>query len=133
MYSIEFSSSKFLPYLPEECQTNPGVYGFELAYWLSQVLLKRGIVTSYPVSEDWGWLIEYLDGDAEITLGCSSVADEGEGYRNQPIIWRIFIRQQLSLLQRLKGRSESAMVKELSQAVRAALEAEGVQIHAEED
>ena len=40
MSRIEFSSTKFLPYLPESCQVNPGVYGFELASWLSLALAK---------------------------------------------------------------------------------------------
>jgi hypothetical protein len=53
MWTVEFSSAKFLPYLPEDCQPNPGAYGFELALWLSQELAKRQIYTSYPVGEDW--------------------------------------------------------------------------------
>ena len=31
MWAIEFTSDKFRPYLPEDSQVNPGVYGFELA------------------------------------------------------------------------------------------------------
>lgn len=58
MPEIEFTSAQFLPYLPEDAQVNPGAYGFELAQWLSQALSRCGIVTSYPVSEDWGWLLE---------------------------------------------------------------------------
>lgn len=57
MWRIEFSSAEFLPYLPEQAQANPGVYGFELAQWLSRALAERGVVTSYPIGEDWGWLI----------------------------------------------------------------------------
>jgi len=55
----EFVSGKFSPILPDECQVNPGVYGAELAYWLGGELAKRGVVTSYPQYEDWGWYLEF--------------------------------------------------------------------------
>src|SRR5690606_27273095 len=65
MWRIEFISSEFRPYLPEQCQANPGVYGFELAQWLSMALAEQGLATSYPLGEDWGWFIEYLDDERE--------------------------------------------------------------------
>lgn len=81
MQRFEFESAKFLPYLPEDCQANPGAYGFELALWLSQALMRQGLPTSYPLGEDWGWFIEYIAGDAEFMIGCGSQADEGDGYK----------------------------------------------------
>ena len=56
---VEFQSDRFAPILPEESQVNPQVYGAELAFWLTSELATRGIVTSYPIAEDWGWLLEY--------------------------------------------------------------------------
>ena len=56
----EFVSVRFERILPDECQVNPGVYGAELAFWLCTELAKRGIVTSYPQNEDWGWYIEFI-------------------------------------------------------------------------
>jgi hypothetical protein len=56
---VEFHSDRFAPILPEESQVNPQVYGAELAFWLTSELAKQGIVTSYPIAEDWGWLLEY--------------------------------------------------------------------------
>ncbi len=55
-----FTSVKCEPILPEDCQVNPGVYGAELAYWLCTELGKKGIGTSYPQNEDWGWYIEFI-------------------------------------------------------------------------
>ncbi len=49
MTRIVFYSAQFLPYLPESCQVNPGAYGFELALWLSNALIRFDIVTSYPL------------------------------------------------------------------------------------
>ena len=58
-WGIEFSSAKFLPTLPEDCQPNRGVYGFELALRLAQALCRQGIVTGCPCVEDWGWCLDY--------------------------------------------------------------------------
>lgn len=129
MWQIEFTSAEFLPRLPESCQGNPGVYGFELAWWLAQALAEQGIVTSYPLGEDWGWLIEYVDAsEREFTIGCASMADEGEGYHQQAIQWSVFIRPHTSLAQRWRGISFQEPVQQLGQAITAALRGKGVEI-----
>ena len=128
MWHIEFSSAEFLPYLPEACQANPGAYGFELALWLSQALAERGLATSYPLGEDWGWFIEYLEGETEVMVGCSSVAEEGEGYRGQPITWGIFVKPRRSLKQRLQGRSADVPTARLTEAIEAALASRGIAV-----
>ncbi|MGZ8215910.1 hypothetical protein [Methylomagnum sp.] len=128
MWQAEFSSDKFLPYLPEECQANPGVYGFELACWLARALAKRGVVTSYPLGEDWGWLIEYSHGEIEFTIGCASLADEGEGYAGEAIQWRVFVRPHLTFKQRLKGGLPDGAAQHLTQAIIDALAAEGISV-----
>ena len=58
--SARFESEHFAPVLPEDCQVSPGVYGAELAFWVSAELARSGIATSYPNSEDWGWFIEFM-------------------------------------------------------------------------
>ena len=63
--AVEFESDLFKPFLPEDAQVNPQVYGAELAFWLSRALAERGVVTSYPNYEDWGWFIEYTSPDDE--------------------------------------------------------------------
>jgi hypothetical protein len=127
MWRIEFSSPKFLPLLPEDCQGNPGVYGFELAWWLAQALAKNGVVTSYPLGEDWGWLIEHITPEgAEFTIGCSSMAEEGDGYTGKAITWSVFIRPHISLKQRLKGHTHEAQVQQLGLQVLAVLKQGGI-------
>ena len=129
MWRIEFTSSEFLPALPEECQGNPGVYGFELAFWLAKMLAAQGVVTSYPLGEDWGWMIEYSNpAKVEFTIGCSSMAEESEGYRGLPIQWSIFIRPHTSIRQRLKGVSHDAEVERLGHAVATALANAGIEV-----
>ncbi len=83
--SVEFDSDLFKPFLPEDSQVNPYVYGAELAFWLSKQLAKKGVVTSYPNFEDWGWFIEYItDLEDEYWLCCGN----REGKNNK---WRCFL------------------------------------------
>lgn len=74
---MAFSSVLFKPFLPDACQVNPQVYGAELAYWLARQLALKGVATSYPNCEDWGWFLEYITnaGD-EYWLCCSNVCGE---------------------------------------------------------
>ncbi|MCQ8105537.1 hypothetical protein NP590_15605 [Methylomonas sp. SURF-2] len=82
-----FKSALFSPLLPEHCQVNPEVYGAELAFWLCSELARRGIATSYPNSEDWGWFIEFLPGSgAEFAVHCCNV----EGRRDE---WLLSLRR----------------------------------------
>src|SRR5687767_7728831 len=84
---VEFRSQRFSPILPEDSQVNPHVYGAELAYWLCAELASRGVVTSYPVAEDWGWLIEYsADTGSEFAVHCGNV----EGARDH---WLLSLRR----------------------------------------
>jgi hypothetical protein len=110
MTRFEFESDRFLPQLPESAQVNPGAYGFELAWWLAQRLQELGIETSYPLGEDWGWLIEHVDeGDDEFTIGCGSTAGHGDGYLGKPVTWSIFVRPRRvtgGLLSLFRGRKE---------------------------
>lgn len=127
MSRIEFSSTQFLPYLPESCQVKPGVYGFELACWLSRTLTKSGFATRYPSSEDGGWYIEYLEGEAEIMIGCGCQVEEGDGYKGEPVVWHIFVLQNLSLQQCLKGVEVPDLDLQLTNVILSALRSEGIE------
>jgi hypothetical protein len=132
MWRIEFSSDKFPPYLPENAQQNPGVYGFELAHWLSIQLAGRQVATGYPVGEDWGWFINYFEDDMEIMIGCGSESKRGDGYTGGPIKWRVFVRQPQSLKQKLKGLRTSPKVEEIARVVVSVLEDAGIQFSLKE-
>ncbi|MCZ8255182.1 MAG: hypothetical protein O9327_05920 [Polaromonas sp.] len=133
MTRIEFESELFLPKLPESSQNNPGAYGFELAWWLAQRLQEAGIETSYPLGEDWGWLIEHIDEhDAEFTIGCGSTAEHGEGYLGKPVTWSVFVRPHRvsgGLLGLFRGKADSgpvATAEKLQAAIEKALSTAGV-------
>ena len=68
---VDFHSDAFAPVLPEDSQVNPEVYGAELAFWLCTELAKRGVVTSYPEYEDWGW---YIDTSLSLVLNLPYIA-----------------------------------------------------------
>ena len=134
MWRITFTTDKFLPVLPEECQTNPGAYGFELALWLAQSLLTRSIVTSYPESEDWGWFIEFADeGEIEFQIGCTSTASHGDGYRGKPIEWSVFIKPYTSIRDRLKGVTHTKEVNRLGNQIVELLHAIGAALRLESE
>lgn len=101
--SVDFESSMFAPYLPEDAQVNPGVYGAELASWLSRQLAERGMPTSYPQSEDWGWFIEYRTEDEEEYWLCCANRD---GARDK---WRCYLEPKAKgFFGRHKAPAESA-------------------------
>ena len=83
----EFTSAEFRPFLRDEDQVNPGVYGAELAFWLASELAKREVFTTYPNSEDWGWYIEYITPDgAEFAVHCGNM-------REVPDRWGLHLRR----------------------------------------
>jgi hypothetical protein len=92
MWRIEFEADRFLPFLPEECQSNPGVYGFELSVWVARTLAAGNLSITYSLQEDWGWLLQ--SGNDEFIIGCSSVCGEGDGYVGRSITWSIFVDSQ---------------------------------------
>lgn len=113
--SVAFDSELFKPFLPEDSQVNPQVYGAELAFWLAKQLAVKGVVTSYPNYEDWGWFIEYItDSNDEYWLCCGN----REGADNQ---WLCYLNPKAKgLFGRYKARVENA--KPLLDALRAVLD-----------
>jgi hypothetical protein len=127
MWRIEFSSAKFLPTLPAACQSNPGVYGFELALWLAQELGRRGIATSYPAPEDWGWLIEYnLPEESSFLIGCASMCGPHDGYDGEALDWSIVIEEHRSMKQRIRNLSSRGELEVLSGHIIGILEQERI-------
>jgi hypothetical protein len=128
LWRIEFSSSKFLPTLPEACQATPGTYGFELALWLAQGLCRQGIVTGYPNSEDWGWCLEYDSADGiNFLIGCCSRSQAGAGYTGVAVCWSIVIRERLTLERRIRKVSHQAELEALGQCIVELLRAEQIE------
>ncbi|KAF1081789.1 MAG: hypothetical protein GQF41_1429 [Candidatus Rifleibacterium amylolyticum] len=81
---VDFKSDIFKPFLSDDAQVNPGRLGAELAWWLSRELAQKGVETSYPQYEDWGWYLEYVADDNEYWLCCGNVDGEDS-------LWRVYL------------------------------------------
>jgi hypothetical protein len=128
IWRIEFSSAKFLPTLPEDCQASPGTYGFELALWLAQSLCRHGVITGYPNSEDWGWCLEYEPADgANFMIGCCSQCQAGAGYAGSAVGWSVFIRERRSMERRIRNLSNQAALEALGERIVGLLRAEHIE------
>ena len=128
VWRIEFSSTKFLPTLPEACQAGPGAYGFELALWLAQSLCRHGIVTSYPNGDDWGWCLDYQPSDElSFVIGCASLSRPGAGYDGQPVSWSVFVHERRGLERRIRNVSNQAALEALGGRIVELLRAEQIE------
>ena len=118
----ELRSEKFTPFLPEDSQVNPGIYGAELAYWLAKKLAIRGVVTSYPEYEDWGWYLNYATSDGgEFAIHCANI----DGVANR---WLLSLRRYSGkLFGRGKPSFERATI--LVNAIHEVLVEEGIELH----
>lgn len=84
---VELRTDRFAPFLPDDAQVNPGVYGAELAYWMARKLASRGVITSYPQCEDWGWYLDYVTNDgAKFAIHCGNV----DGVQD---VWLVSLRR----------------------------------------
>lgn len=100
--TVDFYSDMFRPFLPAESQVNPGRYGAELAYWLARQLAQRGIFTSYPQDEDWGWHIDYTTDDGDTYRLCCGNVDQTQDK------WRCYLRPESRKFGRKAAHAEGA-------------------------
>jgi hypothetical protein len=124
MRMLVFRSDLFKPYLPDDCQVNPNVLGFELAHWLSRELAARGSVTSYPNAEDWGWFVEFSDDGHEYMICCSGSLEDEE-YE-----WRVYVTQPKRLFRKS---ADGPAAPRMLQRIRLALEGAAIAVDQEED
>ena len=125
MNMLVFTSDRFRPYLPDECQVNPNVLGFELAEWLARELARRGLITSYPNYEDWGWFLEGDEAGVEYMICCSG-ADEGDGRFE----WRVFVSHPKKLFGK---RPDDSVGEQVLQRVHKALDEAGITVTTEKE
>lgn len=107
--AVNFTSSHFQIDAREEERTNPGVYGFALAHWLSDRFREKGLVAKEVVPEDWGWCVVLKTKPVRVNLAISNV--DGSSTR-----WRVFVFAERGFLQFTRGandlKQEVASVRE---------------------
>lgn len=123
LWTLEFATDRFRPFLPEPRQVSEDLYGFELATWLAQALAEQNVLTSYPHGEEFGWFIEYpAESGQEITIGCASHGPT-MGY---PTRWRVFARQRRKAQKTARQGGDDAGPL-LQNAILSVLAAEGIE------
>jgi hypothetical protein len=99
---ILFKTSRFNLSRVGEHFTNPCCFGEDLAAWLRIELANNGVEAGLPGQEDWGWYLQVkYDGNAYF-LGMSGNAEENSTNVNDGE-WRIIVKKNLSIWQRISG------------------------------
>src|ERR1700683_2257094 len=73
---------------------NPCCFGEDLAVWLQGILVERGIQTSAPGQEDWGWHLKARLGNDSYFLAMSGNSENGATDFGE---WRIMVGKKRSL------------------------------------
>lgn len=70
-----FKSSLFEAEIGEDEETNPRMYGRQLARWLRQRLLSLGYRVEDVFGEDWGWCVMCQREPYCLFIGCRNLID----------------------------------------------------------
>ena len=96
----------------EDEETNPGLYGKQLASWLREQYSNMGYTVEDIIPEDWGWCVMCQREPYWLWVGCSSVLEsepvKGLIPEKNEITWRCFAAAEVSLFKRLFKRTETA-------------------------
>jgi hypothetical protein len=100
---------------------NPCCFGEDLAAWLRIKLADNRVEVSLPGQEDWGWYLQAKYGGDAYFLGMSGNAEENSTNVDDGE-WRIIVKKNLSIWQRLRGMckiaTDDAMVILVEQLLR---------------
>lgn len=116
---LSFESSAF-PVTPgEDEETNPGIYGRELASWISEQLRAVGLHAGSIIPEDFGWCVPVRSPPYSLYVVCASgeLADQ----------WQVFVFSEGGLVDRFLRKDRSAeLVADLYTTLRHCLESSPV-------
>jgi hypothetical protein len=89
-----FRSTRFRVERDEDADTNPGIYGRQLAAWLTDRLRMHGHPDAGEVAEDWGWAVVCAGKPFCLFVACGNAMHYGEkGPIPQPddeIVWHCY-------------------------------------------
>jgi hypothetical protein len=91
--SYWFTSTRFSVEVGEEEETNPRMYGRQLARWLGEKFASLGYPVEEAIAEDWGWCVMCQREPYELRVGCVNLRDYAcaqEGDRPPPqdmLLW----------------------------------------------
>lgn len=108
-----FKSSKFDIEPAEDEETNPRMYGRQLARWLKQRLEEKGYSVEDIINEDWGRCLMCSRDPFMLWVGCGNVTDDettqlGDGPpARDDVIWHCFATAEVFFWRRLFRRIET--------------------------
>ena len=113
-----FRSARFHVEPDEDAETNPGIFGKQLAAWLACELRGHGYPEAEEVPEDWGWAVVCQAKPLYLYAGCSnmleSIGDGGPRRVNEgSIIWHVFAAADTPLFARLRGIDVESALQDL--------------------
>lgn len=108
---IFFKSALFDVEQSEDEETNPGLYGKQLASWLRDHLSSIGYKTEEIIPEDWGWCVMCQREPYWLWVGCSSIlvseAEEGGVPAREEITWHCFATAEVPFIKHLFKRVDT--------------------------
>ncbi len=131
MEQFWFKSSSFHIEQNEDEETNPRIYGKQLAFWLEKKLNHVGYQETECFPEDWGWCIICHRKPFMLFVGCSNVYDYETAKEGDPppikddVVWSCAIFADVPFLKRLFKKVDTTQAKtELELNIESILKAE---------
>lgn len=113
---------------------NPDCFGEDLADWLKNKLVERGVDVARLGQEDWGWYLELKKAGHWYLLGMNGIPDKTSSDKKDLGEWRIIVKKTRSLGQWLSGEGrmdvDDAMLITIEEILRA--EPDFDEVHQEE-
>jgi hypothetical protein len=102
-HDLLFKTARFNLIVVKDHFINPCCFGEDLAVWLRDKLVEKGVKSSAPSQEDWGWYLNVNYFQDSYFLGMSGNADQQGGDKGE---WRIIVKKKRSLWQWLSGKGK---------------------------
>lgn len=80
-----FKSDLFEVEPGEDEETNPRLYGRQLANWLRGQFIEKGYEVEEIIPEDWGWCVMCQREPFWLWVGCSSIVDYENSRPDDPL------------------------------------------------
>jgi hypothetical protein len=127
-----FKSSRFEAEPGEDEETNPRMYGRQLAHWLRERFLALGYPVEDVISEDWGWCVMCQRDPYWLWIGCVNLADYEYAKPDDPppatemLLWQAGVTAEIPFFKYLFKRKPdvSAGLSKLDAELRRVLESE---------
>jgi hypothetical protein len=117
-----FRSTRFRVEPGEDSDTNPCVFGRQLATWIATQLRERGYPDAEEVAEDWGWAAVCQRRPFCLYVACGNILEnlDGDGPTRVPdedIIWHAYATADKPLFARWRGIDVDTAVARLDAAL----------------